>query len=112
MEKLFSYGTLQLPQVQESLFGRILVGTKEELPGYKVEKLRIRDQAVIEKSGTDMHPILVHTGEPTDVVVGMVFDITQVELEKADEYEVEDYRRTLATMRSGAHAWIYSSSAE
>jgi len=112
VEKLFSYGTLQLPKVQESLFGRLLVGTKEELPGYKVEKLRIRDQAVIEKSGTDMHPILVHTGEPTDVVVGMVFDITQVELEKADEYEVEDYRRTLATMRSGAHAWIYSSSAE
>ena len=112
MEKLFSYGTLQLPQVQESLFGRLLVGTKEELPGYKVEKLKIRDQVVIEKSGTDMHPILVHTGEPADVVAGMVFEITQAELEKADEYEVEDYRRTLATMRSGAHAWIYCSSAE
>ena len=112
MEKLFSYGTLQLPKVQESLFGRLLAGTKEELPGYKVEKLKIRDQAVIEKSGTDMHPILVHTGEPADVVAGMVFEITQAELEKADEYEVEDYRRTLAAMNSGAQAWIYSSSAE
>ena len=112
MEKLFSYGTLQLPKIQESLFGRLLVGTKEELPGYKVEKLKIRDQAVIEKSGTDMHPILVHTGKSADVVSGMVFEITQAELEKADEYEVEDYRRTLATMHSGGHAWIYSSSAE
>ena len=112
MEKLFSYGTLQLPQVQESLFGRLLVGTKEELPRYKVEKLKIRDQAVIEKSGTDMHPILVHTGESADVVAGMVFEITQAELEKADEYEVEDYRRTLAAMHSGTQAWIYSSSAE
>ena len=112
MEKLFSYGTLQLPQVQESLFGRILAGAKEQLPGYKVEKLKIKDQAVIEKSGTDMHPILVHTGDPTDVVAGMVFEVTQAELEKADEYEVEDYRRTLATMRSGSQAWIYSSSAE
>ena len=112
MEKLFSYGTLQLPQVQESLFGRILAGAKEQLPGYKVEKLKIKDQGVIEKSGTDMHPILVHTGDPTDVVAGMVFEVTQAELEKADEYEVEDYRRTLATMRSGSQAWIYSSSAE
>lgn len=112
MEKLFSYGTLQLPQVQESLFGRILAGTKEELHGYKVEKLKIKDQAVIEKSGTDMHPILVQTGKPQDVVAGMVFEITQAELEKADEYEVDDYRRTLATMRSGTQAWIYCSASE
>ena len=112
MEKLFSYGTLQLPQVQESLFGRILVGTKEELLGYKVEKLKIKDQAVIEKSGTDMHPILVQTGKPQDVVAGMVFEITQAELEKADEYEVDDYRRTLATMRSGTQSWIYCSTKE
>ena len=112
MEKLFSYGTLQLPQVQESLFGRILAGTKEELHGYKVEKLKIKDQAVIEKSGTDMHPILVQTGKPQDVVSGMVFEITQAELEKADEYEVDDYRRTLATMSSGTQAWIYCSAKE
>ena len=112
MEKLFSYGTLQLPQVQESLFGRILAGTKEELPGYKVETLKIKDQAVIEKSGTDMHPILVHTGEPADVVPGMVFEITQAELEKADEYEVDDYLRSVGFMLSGTHAWIYRSSME
>jgi len=112
VEKLFSYGTLQLPQVQESLFGRILAGTKEELPGYKIEKLKITDQGVIEKSGTDMHPMLVRTREPADVVSGMVFEITQAELEKADEYEVDDYRRTLATMRSGRQAWIYGSSTE
>ena len=109
MEKLFSYGTLQLPQVQESLFGRILSGTKEELPSYKIEKLKITDQSVIEKSGTDMHPILVQTGKPKDVVAGMVFEITQAELKKADEYEVDDYRRTLVTMRSGTKAWIYCS---
>ena len=107
MKKLFSYGTLQLPQVQESLFGRILSGTEEELPGYKVEKLKITDQAVIEKSGTDMHPILVRTGEPGDLVSGMVFEITQAELEKADAYEVDDYRRDLAVMSSGTQAWIY-----
>lgn len=106
---MFSYGTLQLPQVQESLFGRILTGRKEELPGYKIEKLKITDRAVIEKSGTDMHPILVRTREPSDLVSGMVFEITQAELEKADEYEVDDYRRNLAIMSSGTHAWIYCS---
>ena len=112
MEKLFSYGTLQLPQVQESLFGRILSGTEEELPGYKVEKLKITDQAVIEKSGTDMHPILVRTREPADLVAGMVFEITKAELEKADEYEVDYYLRSLAVMSSGTQAWIYCSASE
>ena len=77
------------------------------MPGYKVEKLKITDQAVIEKSGTDMHPILVRTGEPGDLVSGMVFEITQAELEKADAYEVDDYRRDLAVMSSGTQAWIY-----
>lgn len=98
--------------MQESLFGRILVGTKEELPGYKVEKLKITDQGVIEKSGTDIHPILVRTRKPADFVSGMVLELTQAELEKADEYEVDDYRRTLATMRSGTRAWIYCSAKE
>ena len=98
--------------MQESLFGRILVGTKEELPGYKVEKLKITDQGVIEKSGTDIHPMLVRTREPADVVSGMVLELTQAELEKADEYEVDDYRRTLATIRSGTRAWIYCSAKE
>ncbi len=112
MEKLFSYGTLQLPEVQESLFGRILAGRKEELPGYKVEKLKITDQGVIEKSGNDIHPILVRTRKPADVVSGMVLELTQAELEKADEYEVDDYRRTLATIRSGTRAWIYCSAKE
>ena len=95
--------------MQESLFGRILVGTKEELPGYKIEKLKITDQGVIEKSGTDIHPILVRTGKPADLVSGMVLELTQAELEKADEYEVDDYLRNLAVMSSGTQAWIYCS---
>ena len=37
MESLFSYGTLQLEEVQKALFGRILMGMKDRLPGYKVE---------------------------------------------------------------------------
>jgi gamma-glutamylcyclotransferase (GGCT)/AIG2-like uncharacterized protein YtfP len=110
MENLFSYGTLQLSQVQQFLFGRLLEGTREELPGYRVDELKIRDQTVIEKSGTDMHPILVVTGNPSDIVQGMVYAITTKELEKADDYEVDDYQRTEATMQSGISAWIYTAS--
>ena len=110
MENLFSYGTLQLPQVQQSLFGRLLEGTREELPGYRVEELKIRDQTVIEKSGTDMHPILVATGNPNDFVHGMVYELKEEELDRADDYEVDDYKRTLARMRSDISAWIYVTS--
>ena len=110
MVNLFSYGTLQLPQVQQSLFGRLLKGTPEELPGYRIDEVKIRDRAVIEKSGTDMHPILVATGNPSDIVQGMVYAITQEELEKADDYEVDDYQRTETTMQSGISAWIYIAS--
>ena len=108
MEKLFSYGTLQLPQVQESLFGRTLIGMKDELPGYRVEELKIKDQAVIEKSGTDMHPILVKSDDPDEIVAGMIFEVTEEELARADDYEVDDYQRMVALMRSGNEAWIYS----
>ena len=72
MQRLFSYGTLQFPQVQESLFGRLLEGQREELPGYRVENLKITEQEVIQKSGTNLHPILVKTDNPMDSVEGMV----------------------------------------
>lgn len=34
MEKLFSYGTLQLEQVQLDTFGRLLEGQADTLQGY------------------------------------------------------------------------------
>ena len=107
MQRLFSYGTLQFPQVQESLFGRLLEGQREELPGYRVENLKITEQEVIQKSGTDLQPILVKTDNPMDSVEGMLFEVTKEELVKTDEYEVDDYVRTLANMSSGTKAWIY-----
>lgn len=110
MEKLFSYGTLQLPEVQRSLFGRLLNGQVDQLPGYTIKELKINDRAVIKKSGTEIHPILVPSGKSEDVVSGMVFELTMDELKRADEYEVDDYERVLSRMISGAKAWIYRSS--
>ena len=110
MEKLFSYGTLQLAQVQKSLFGRLLEGSPDELPGYCVEKLKIKDRDVIEKSGTDLHPILVETEDLSSFVAGTVFEVTDEELAKADEYEVDDYGRRPVVMASGVKAWAYAAS--
>ncbi len=109
MEKLFSYGTLQLPEVQKNLFDRVLIGRNENLPGYTIEDLKIYDRGVIQKSGTDIHPILVFSGKIDQVVSGVVFELTKDELEKADEYEVDDYQRVSAKMVSGSEAWIYRS---
>ena len=107
MERLFSYGTLQLEDVQKALFGRILVGAKDKLTSYQIKDLRIKDPLVIEKSGTDIHPILVFTGNSTDIVSGTVFEISTEELKKADDYEVEDYERVSACMASGNEVWVY-----
>jgi Gamma-glutamyl cyclotransferase, AIG2-like len=38
---------------------------------------------------------------------GMVFAVTEAELAAADEYEVDDYRRISAPLRSSATAWVY-----
>ena len=53
------------------------------------------------------HRQAVLSGEPDDAVTGMVFEISEAELMAADGYEVSDYRRVLAPLRSGRTAWVY-----
>lgn len=107
MEALFSYGTLQLESVQLETFGRKLAGRSDILEGYKLSTIKIRDESVVATSGTAEHPIIVYTGVPTDVVSGKVFEVTAEELKHADEYEVDDYKRVLARLKSGTDAWVY-----
>ena len=108
-EKLFSYGTLQYETVQLSTFGRKLNGKSDALIGYNLSNLEISDPDVVATSGKAVHPILIYTGHETDVVDGMVFDITTEELQSADRYEVADYKRVSAKLRSGKTAWVYVS---
>ncbi len=112
MERLFSYGTLQLEAVQRETFGRLLQGQRDVLPGYVIGEVTIRDQDVIRKSGRDRHPILRHTGNPADEVAGTVFEISREELRRADAYEVEDYVRIEALFRSGQRAWVYAAASD
>ena len=106
-ELLFSYGTLQLEAVQLATFGRKLTGTADALPGFEQAMKRIDDPAVVATSGKTHHPMATFTGRGSDSVQGTVFEITQEELQHADEYEVAAYTRVAVTLRSGVRAWAY-----
>jgi len=104
---LFSYGTLQMEQVQLTSFGRLLHGEQDLLPGYTLKQLEIKDPEVLAKSGKQFHPIAVPSDDPSAGIEGMVFEITAEELQQADQYEVADYKRVPATFRSGKQGWVY-----
>lgn len=106
-EPVFSYGTLQLPHVQQATFGRLLDGRADRLPGYENALLEIRDPAVVATSGKTHHPIVRRTDDGSDGVDGTVFALTPAELAQADAYEVSDYRRDRVMLASGRWAWAY-----
>ncbi|WP_197038519.1 M24 family metallopeptidase [Herbidospora cretacea] len=104
---LFSYGTLRLPQVQLARFGRELDGRPDALLGFRLETVKITDASVVADSGSDEHPVALPSGDPADAVEGMVFTLTPDDLAAADAYEVDDYLRVKADLRSGEKAWVY-----
>lgn len=104
---LFSYGTLQLKNVQIETYGRELKGTDDTLTGYKLENLQITDTSVLEKSNQEFHPIAIKTTANKDRIDGKIFEITTEELFETDVYEVDDYKRVSETFESGTKAWVY-----
>lgn len=104
---LFSYGTLQLDSVQLASFGRLLEGEADALLGWRRDWLEITDPAVLAASGERFHPVVSRSDDAADTVEGMVFRINADELAAADRYEVSDYVRVLASLRSGRQAWVY-----
>lgn len=106
-EKLFSYGTLRYESVQLATFGRKLNGKNDTLIGYILSELKITSPDVVKISGDATHPILNYTGKESDQVEGVVFDVSTEELQHADEYEVDDYKRVSVQLASGINAWVY-----
>lgn len=104
---LFSYGTLQLKNVQMETYGRTLKGNDDTLIGYRLENLQIKDKSVLEKSNKEFHPIAIKTNVNEDCVEGKIFEITTQELFETDAYEVDDYKRVCETFKSGTKAWVY-----
>ena len=107
MHLLFTYGTLQLPQVQKALFGRLLTGHPDILSGYVEQPLVIHDPTVVRLSESNTHIIIAYTGNPEDQVSGIVYELTEAELKRADTYETDQYRRELVRFQSGKEAWVY-----
>lgn len=104
---LFSYGTLQLPAVQEATFGRRMPMRPATLPGYVLDTVAIADEHVVAVSGSAEHPFARHTGLETDVVHGVVLQLDDAQLQAADDYEVDDYTRVSVVIGTGEKAWLY-----
>ena len=104
---LFSYGTLQLREVQLANYGRELEGLPDALPGYRLIILPDRDPDAVRISGTKTHKIVRKTADPADRVPGVVFLLTAEELSATDRYEGSDYGRAELTLESGRRALVY-----
>jgi gamma-glutamylcyclotransferase (GGCT)/AIG2-like uncharacterized protein YtfP len=104
---LFAYGSLRQPEVQRAKFGRLLEGRADALPGFVLAPLTIADPDVVATSGAAVHKIAVPTGNPADLIPGLVFAITPAELEAADDYEVDAYARVRIRLASGIEAFVY-----
>lgn len=106
--KLFSYGTLQLEEIQLATFGRTLDTQTDSLGQYVVTMVPIRDESVREQLGLTHYRNISYSGDSLDVVEGSVLTITQAELEQADAYEADaEYERIEVELRSGVKAWVY-----
>lgn len=104
---LFSYGTLQLREVQLANYGRELEGSPDALAGYRLVVLPDRDPDAVRISGTRTHMVAQRTGDPADRVPGVVFMLTAKELAATDRYEGSDYDRAELTLESGRRALVY-----
>jgi hypothetical protein len=108
MPLLFSYGTLQRPDVQMATFGRRLAGEEDALPGWEPALLLIDDPAVAARLGTTHHANARFTGDDHQRVQGMAFEVTEPELDRVDAYEAAfAYARVEVRLASGRDAWVY-----
>ena len=99
MPLLFSYGTLRDVSVQRELFGRNLQGRPDELVGFELSSVQVREES---------HAIVRVNGESDSRVHGTVFEISDAELAAADAYEPAEYTRISARLASGREAWVYA----
>lgn len=103
MEKLFAYGTLKDKDIQETIFGRILTGTPDTLTGYTIQEITIE-----EEFGMANYPIITATHNPEDRINGILYELSEKELQLADIYEGLHYKRIEVELHSNEIVWVYS----
>jgi hypothetical protein len=107
MPLLFSYGTLRQEAIQLSTFGRRLSGWPDEIIGFEQTVKRVEDPAFVAASGKADHAIVRYNGRSDSRVRGVVFEVTDDELMRADQYEPDGWTRVKARLASGGQAWVY-----
>ena len=108
MPLLFSYGTLQQPDVQRATFGRELRGAADALAGF--ERARVKIEGAVQPTivGGTHHANVVRSNALGSQVDGTVFEVTDAELAAADAFEAPArYERIDVTLASGKRAWVY-----
>jgi hypothetical protein len=107
MPLLFSYGSLQYEDVQLATFGRRLGGERDALVGFELSSVGIEDPEVAARLGQTHHANVVRVANASQVS-GVVFEVTDAEMARADLYEAEfAYVRVLAPLASGRETWVY-----
>lgn len=96
MERLFTYGTLQYPEIQQAVVGRMVQGEPDSLAGYSKTQINF---------GGNDYPIIIEDGN--GLVEGHVIEVTPQELVRIDRYETSAYRRVTVKLKSGLEAWVY-----
>lgn len=107
---VFSYGALQIAELQRSILGRVFPAEADILPGFTADYAEMADPRFAELTGTSTHAVLRRTGDPRDKVIGSVYRFTEDELDAADQFEVAMFRREQVVLASGRTAWVYLSS--
>jgi gamma-glutamylcyclotransferase (GGCT)/AIG2-like uncharacterized protein YtfP len=96
LEKLFVYGTLRDPAVQQAVFGRVVEAVADTLAGYEKGEITL--------DGT-VYGII--RPDAQSQVEGQVIEVTPQELAVIDRYEGDDYQRFQVTLKSSQRAWVY-----
>lgn len=95
-ERLFVYGTLQIPTVQQVVFGRSIMGMPDTLTGFRKAEIML---------GLHRYPIAVR--DVDSQIDGLLLELTPEELKRGDEYETIAYERIRVKLKSGIEAWVY-----
>ena len=98
-QRLFCYGTLQIPAVLEAVIGRRLMGSRARLCGYTARQVRLAEYPGLVKS-------------PNAITCGRLYrDVSPIELNVLDRFEGRLYRRCqhVVVTDSGRRirAWVY-----
>jgi len=104
---LFVYDTLRFGDVQLDIFGRVVASVEAVLPACTIDYVDIADRRSGDAPALSVHPVLRHTGDAVDKVVGRVLRLSLAELDAADEYEAPLYRRAQLPLADGRAAWVY-----